>query len=67
MLNVELDTISIIMQYGSNCLIGIMKVWGFQPKNISQKPASHFLFNSLIALVRHSKAKICLQIVAMKF
>jgi len=33
-----------VRSYGSNCILGIMKVWGFQPKSITQKPASHFLF-----------------------
>ena len=46
-------------------------VWGFLPNNITQKPASHFLYKSLSILVMHSQA---LQInpkpfqqVAMKF
>jgi len=34
-----------------------MEIWGFQSKNITQKPASHFLFNCLAALVRHSQAQ----------
>jgi len=40
----------------------IMKVWGFLPKTITQKPASHFLYNSLAVLVRHRQAQKCLQI-----
>ena len=39
-----------------------MEVWDFEPKNITQKPVSHFLFNSLAALVRHSQAQKCLKI-----
>jgi len=39
-----------------------MEAWGFQPKNITQKSASHFLFKSLAALVRHSQAQKCLKI-----
>jgi len=64
----------LIIQYGSNCKLVIMEVWGFQPKNIIRKPASHFLFNSLAVLVRYSQAQKCLQInpkpfqqVVMKF
>ena len=67
-------SINIIIQYGSNCILGIVEVWGFQSINIAQKPASNFLFNSLAALVRHSQAQKCLQInskffqqVVMKF
>ena len=45
--------------YGSNCVLGIMD---FQPKSITQKPASHFHFSSLAVLVKHSLAKKCLQI-----
>ena len=55
-------------------VLGIMEVWSFQPKNITQKPTSRFLFNSLAALIRHSQAQKCLQInpkpfqqVVMKF
>jgi len=43
-------------------LLGIKEVWGFQPVNITQKPASHFLFNRLAVLVRHSQAQKYLQI-----
>ena len=42
------------------CMLGIMKVLGFQPKNITQKPVLHFLFNSLAVLVRYSQAQKCL-------
>jgi len=55
-------SLPVIVQYGSNCILGIMKVWGFQPKYITQKPASHFLFNSFAVLVMHSQAQIYLQI-----
>jgi len=51
-----------VIQYGGSWILGIMKVWGFHPKNITKKPASYFLFNSLAILVRHSQAKKCLQI-----
>ena len=50
------------MQCISDCILGIMKVWGFQLINITQKPDTHFLFNSLTVLVRHSGARKCLQI-----
>jgi len=36
--------------------------WGFLPKNIIPKPASHLLCNSLAILVRHSQAQKYLQI-----
>ena len=35
----------------------IMVVYGFLHNNITQKPASHFLYNSLAVLVRHSQAQ----------
>jgi len=51
-----------------------MVVWGFLPNNITQKPASRVLFDSLAVLVRHSQAQKCFQInpkpfqqVVMKF
>ena len=50
----------VIIQYGNNCIFGIMEVCSFQPKYIIQKPASHFLFNSLAVLVRHSQAQKCI-------
>jgi len=34
-----------------------MEVWGFQPKNITQKLALHFLYNSLAALLGIAKPK----------
>ena len=40
----------------SNYMLGIMEVWDFLPNNITQAPASHFLYSSLAALVRHSQA-----------
>ena len=53
----------VIIQNGNNCIIlGIVEVWGFHPNNITQKPASHFLFNNMAVLVRHSQAQKCLQI-----
>ena len=48
----------IIVQYGSSCILGIMVVSVFLPNNITQNPASHFLYNSLAALVSPK----CLQI-----
>ena len=52
-------------------MLGNTEVWGFQPNYITKKLASHFLFNSLAALVTHAK---CLQVnpklfqlVVMKF
>ena len=36
--------------------------WGFQSKNTMQTPGSHFLFNRLAVLVRHSQAQKYLQI-----
>ena len=44
-------------EYGIDCILGITEVWGSQPKNIIQKPASQFLFDSLAVLVRHSQAQ----------
>jgi len=32
---------------------------GLSAKNITQKPASHFLYNSLAELVRHTQAQKC--------
>ena len=46
---------------GSNCKLGIMEVYGFQPKISAKEPASYLLFNSLGVLLRHSHAQ-CLQI-----
>jgi len=37
------------------CIVGIMKVWHFLTRNITPKPASHFLYNSLAVLVRPSQ------------
>ena len=39
----------------------IMQFWAFLPKNITLKPASNFLHNSLAVLVTHSQAQKCLQ------
>ena len=38
-----------------------MQFWAFLSKNVTLKPASHFLHNSLAILVRHSQAQKCLQ------
>ena len=35
---------------------------GFSAKRYRQKPASHFLYNSLKALIRHCRPQKCLQI-----
>jgi len=42
--------------------IGIMKVWGFWPEIITQKPAWYLLSDTLGVLVRLSQAQKCLQI-----
>jgi len=47
--------------YQKFSILGIMEVWDFQPINITQNPASHFLFNSLAVLVTLSQAQTCLQ------
>ena len=51
-----------------------MQFWVFLSKNITLKPASNFLHNSLAALITHSQVKKCLltdpkpfQQVSMKF
>ena len=43
-----------IIQYGSNCILGIMNVRGFQHH---PKTSLTFLFNSLAILVRHTVCK----------
>jgi len=43
-----------------------MEVWSFLPKRITQKPASHFHYNSLAVLVRHNQAQKCLHITFQK-
>ena len=41
--------------------IGDHAVLGFLAQNVTLKPASNFLHNSLAVLVRHSHAQKCLQ------
>jgi len=48
-------------------LLGIMEVLGFSTQKHHPKPASHFLFNYLAVLIRHSQAQKCLQINAKLF
>ena len=54
--------------------IGIIKVWGFLPKNPTYKSAKYLLCDHIAALVRYNQAQKCLQInskplhqVAIKF
>ena len=40
---------------------GIIKLWGFLPKNPTYKSAKCLLLNSMAALVKHSQIQKCLQ------
>ena len=44
-----------------------MVVWGFLPNNVTQKPASQFLYNSLAVLVGHSQTQKSFQIIPIAF
>ena len=46
---------------------GIMKVWGFWPKNVTQKPAQYLLCDSTAVFGRPSQAQKCLQIILNPF
>ena len=48
-----MELLLLIIQYGTviRCILGIMEVWDFLPKDFTQKPASLFLHDSLAVLV----------------
>ena len=39
--------------------IGIIKVWGFLPKNPTYKPAKYLLCDRMAALFKYSQAQKC--------